>query len=354
MRTPFEIEVIATELRARPLVVIDGGAAGGPADYWWEPSGLVKVFGFEPDLANYRALPKNEHWAYRKMALSNRDGKATFHSYGTVGSLERRRSYEAHGLAFTAAEVDVRRLASLRSEGLVPSLEVIKTDVEEHDIAVLEGAGEYLGEETLCVTSEFTFMQRISGSNFGRMDALLTSNGLLLFGISSGRGALGELSGGDVLYLRDIGSILASPAPAPVKRQRILKLFVLACLFRLPRYAYSLARMGGESGVLSRDEASSLRQAVLRDLFLPALQRSRWAARISAGLAALAQIAAGPAWSAKSGPGNNRLRASRWLFAAARLLPRTWSRRYEASLERLYQRYREQCGVFYEPIDRAE
>jgi hypothetical protein len=82
----------------------------------------------------------------------------------------------------------------------------------------------------------------------------------------------------------------------------------------------------------------------------PSLTRSRKLGRISAVLSALAQNSADPAWGEEIGPGRIRLRMSRWLFAAARLMPSAWSRCCEADFELRYQHDGEQRGILYDSV----
>ena len=350
MQSPYSIPVLAELLRSSPLQVMDVGAAGGPQAHWHAPAGLVKVFGFEPNPDNFRALPQHPDWTYHQLALSDRESTETFHAHGRVGSLEESRTveYVAEGKVFDTIEVEVRTLQALRSEGAIPAMEVIKTDAEYHDLNVLRGAGPYLAEETLCVRSEFAFNRNISHASFGPMDEFLSAGGLLLFTLSTNRGMLGELRGGDFLYLRDFGTVLAGPAPDAVKRERLLKLYVLASIFRFPRYAYSLARAAEDSGVLGAGEGEVLRAAVLRRPFLPAVLRpGDWRPAFVRFFVALATIVAGPAWGGKSGPGANSLAFSRKMFASAHLLPGAWNRRYAANLEDHYKKYCTRRGLYY-------
>jgi hypothetical protein len=180
------------------------------------------------------------------------------------------------------------------------------------------------------------------------MDTLLAENGFLLFGLAHKTGALGEIAGGDFLYLRDPGTIVASTSPVEVKRQRLAKLFVLASLFRIPRLAYAVAVLGQQHGLFAPAESQQLQDLVADAAFLPAIApelRSRHA--IAGFFSVLAQFFAGRKWDGKAGPRSNALQYPRHLFIASRWLPKSLVERYRRYLVRNFRSYTDLAGVRY-------
>lgn len=347
-----QIPAMSALLSEHPLAVIDVGAAGGIQSMWRRP-GLenhVRYFGFEPNPANFSSLREDRVTKYFQLAISDQPGSHPFHACGTVSSLvERDDRVASFADQFETIQVTVETLENLRDANTLPRLDVIKTDAERHDYFVVKGASKYLAAEVLCVTCEVEYSGKRKGSRARDIDELLTPNGFLLFGMQHKLGALGELFGGDVLYLRDVGSILTSDADAAVKRERLLKLGAICLILNHHTYAHVVAQAGEESGVLSAPEADSLRNAIARHVFLPFAVpfRSR-ALRLAHGFSVMAQIASGPKWSSKAAPRPGSLRAYRQLSVDGAYVPRSWRQRYEQRLAEAFQRYKRLRGIFYE------
>jgi hypothetical protein len=240
-------------------------------------------------------------------------------------------------------------LENLRDANVLPRLDIIKSDAERHDYFVIKSAQKYLADEVLCVVSEAEYCGRREGSRVRDIDELLTGNHFLLFGMQHKLGAVGEIFGGDVLYLRDVGSIVTSGADDRVKRERLLKLCAICLILDRHTYAYVIAGAGEESGILSSDEAGSLRRAISEQVFLPfATPLRSKALRIAHVFSVLAQIVSGQKWSSKAAPRPADLRPYRQLSINSGYVPRSWRRRYEQRLRDAFQRYKRLRGIFYE------
>ncbi|MEQ8247494.1 MAG: FkbM family methyltransferase [Alphaproteobacteria bacterium] len=293
-----------------PLCVVDVGCAGGIDPTWRhaECGGAMFFFGFEASPEQFAKLADNSA-SFHQIAVSNRDGELEFHASGTVGSVSERPDREQlFGESFTKVTVQCRTLISLRAEGVVPSLDVLKIDVEGHELEVLEGAKDLLKNETVAVKLEFPFDTSKKGS-FVDLHSLLGHAGFRLFGLSYGQDLVGAIEGGDGIYLMSIENILEGPRP----RQRVIKAFANAICIRQFDYARILVTRATENGIIEESEARVLRRqsdrlVALTDIFPFSFGR----AAAFAGL--LSQLLAGRYARAKSTPKSNRLVPSKRLF----------------------------------------
>lgn len=354
MKSPFRLPTVRNELSVAPIVMIDVGAAGGIQQLWrdQESGPFVRYFGFEPHPANFAALRDDTQTRYFQMALSDRAGTLPFHARTTVGSLVPRHDREAIGDSFDLIEVNVSTIKALASSGIVPAPDIIKTDVERHDYAVLVGAADHL-DRALCVVSEFEYYRTPGGHNFSAFDQLLTERRMMLFGLAQKNGIVGELAGGDLLYLRDVGSIVGDMiAPPSAKRTRIIKLFVICVMLRQSRYAFVVAKSGADVGLLTHEEfvelSSFLDRLTQLNLVIPRFP-SAIRYRIAHALGFFGQLVLGPGSEGKSSPRSNQLVPYRRMFVDGRSIPGSWRRRQRKRFEQAYEHFRKLRGVFYGP-----
>lgn len=157
LRGSNEPEVRFLPVLAREGAFLDVGANIGS---WTGPASrsFQSVHAFEPDAEIVGALRESvaKNVTVHGMALSNRTGVGKFHTpiangrpVTTLASLE---DHEAQGAEFSVCNV---RLAPLDTLNL-RHIDVVKIDVEGHEAAVLEGAGETIDRErpTLIVEIE--------------------------------------------------------------------------------------------------------------------------------------------------------------------------------------------------------
>ena len=352
MISPFESSKIANALKMNPLCVADIGAAGGIDPLWFRYGNnrCLRFFGFEPNPENFLKLQNNSNTQYFQMAIASRRGSGDFYAHSTVGSLSRRPDREEiFGEKYEKLKVQIETLEHLRDSGIIPSLDVVKTDIEEHDIEAIQGIGQYLSEEPLYIKSEFHFYRNITFGNFSRIDDLLTANGLLLFGIQSKLGSCGELEGGDLLYLRSIDQILSSPCNEESKKVRVLKLIAICFFIRNANYAYICVRAAGEAGVLSSGEVEEVIQLIEHKVFLPSVLPKFWVGRtVTHLLTIFLQLLTGKAWTGKSSPRHNRLDEYAPLFVNKVLLPGLVKRGYRQWLDERYDRYVKRRSHYYQ------
>ncbi|WP_211912292.1 FkbM family methyltransferase [Tardiphaga alba] len=287
-----------------PLIFVDVGAAVGVEDPWCDlisDRKLTKVVAFEPHPDNFQKIKREPNGDYHQIAIGEKDDSLPFYLDGTESSLTNRTGNCEHQM------VSVRSLQSLRHDGTIPSLDVIKTDAECHDFEAMMSAGHFLADETLAIQCEFGF-DTVGEPAFREYDAVLSPKGFKLFGLSTQRGALGEIMGGNFLYVRDIFSLLDDVADPQHLRVKALKLFAISISLSNLNYAYVIARALGEQGILSPDESSELVRLSTSGRYMPdAYQSSPLRNRIAAALGNLAHLVVGQDWRAVSSLEANRL-----------------------------------------------
>lgn len=136
-----------TSLVKEGMTIIDIGAAKGFHSLLF--ANLMhdkgKVLAFEPEPAQCYWFSKNvEANNYKcielhQFALSDKEGSATFHTGGGMGSLVPRPAWEA-ALQGEAITVQTRTLDSVLEEEHIREVHIIKMDVQGSDLLVLKGA----------------------------------------------------------------------------------------------------------------------------------------------------------------------------------------------------------------------
>jgi hypothetical protein len=151
------------------------------------------------------------------------------------------------------------------------------------------------------------------------------------------RGAVGDVAGGNLLYLRSIWSAL-NGAEA---RRRAMKLLAIAVTLGNLGYAHAILRASEEAGVLTPAEGAALRELCFKRVFVPdAWGGGRWRARIASAFGMASQLAAGLFWRAVSTPESNRLGGYPFLFRRPSPL---WRRsRVEERYDTYYAEFRKQ------------
>lgn len=330
----FRAPVIVEALRANQLIYVDVGAAVGVEEPWrtmLRAEELTRVVGFEPHPESFKGVERLPNGTYHELAIGEAPGRATFYLYSTLSSLIDRSKEVGNDLP--AIEVAVETLERLRADGTIPSLDIVKTDTELTDYQSVASCGSYLHDEILCVQCEFSFAAEPPERPFRDFDELLQPKGFLLYGLSTQTGGLGQIQGGNLLYLRSIFDLLSRGDDA-TRRVRGIKLFVIALTLSHLDLAYVIARAMGDAGVLAPDEAAALRAVATRFVYVPDTQSFRgWRVGAATALGNLAAAVAGGYARAVSTPSANRMENYRRLIRSPSPF---WP---AANAERLYEQY---------------
>lgn len=241
--------------KAAPVVVADVGARRESGARWMAQFPAVEILAFDPDPeecgrieARFAALPPSAHHLRAfPVALSDVDGRETLYitakpdccslfkpnreMLGHFADLER---FDV----LREEAVSVKRLDSLRREGRLPPIDLLKLDVQGAELKVLKGAQECLAD-CLALEIEVEFSELYEGQAlFADVDSFVRAAGFSLFDIRPQRWTRKceaptdpyergrQLIWGDAIYLRDFKSIPPQAAGgAPV---RMLKLALMA------------------------------------------------------------------------------------------------------------------------------
>lgn len=298
----FALPIVKEAVGASPLTYVDVGAAVGVEEPW---KTLVSnrpgtaVVAFEPHPQSFEAIAKVSNGRYHQMAIANQNGTARLYLKDTLSSLKQLDIHDDY------IEVPVRSLTALREEGMIPSIDILKVDAEHKDFEVILSAGTFLAKETLAVQCEFSFSGGPDEPVFRDFDAHLGPLGFVLFGLSNGRGALGDLYGGNFLYLRSIFHLLKGP---DFTLQKGLKLLAIAVATANMQYAYIIVRAMADSRHLTSAQSEELLKLVSSAAYLPdAILGSPLRQRIVSMIGNAMMLVAGRDWRALSSPSSNRL-----------------------------------------------
>ena len=265
------------------------------------------------------------------MAIGEAPGRAKFYLHSTNSSLIDRS--DQIGLDLPTMEVEVDTLERLRSTGTIPSLDIVKTDTELADYQTIESCGSYLDGEVLCAQCEFSFSGSAPEHPFRDFDALLQPKGFLLYGLSTQIGALGEIQGGNLLYIRSIFDLL-SHGDAAIRRERGIKLFVIALTLSHLDLAYIIGRALEDSGVVTPEEAAILQKVGTHFIYVPdTLPFSGWRVSAASMLGNLTAVVGGGFTRGVSTPSSNRMENYRRLIRSPNIF---WRR---DAMRSLYEKY---------------
>jgi FkbM family methyltransferase len=247
-----------------PFVVVDVGVQGGESVRWRILGDRLVVHGFDPIrevVEELSAMPggvgeRHYHW----MAAGNEDGERDFwvrvdNPYASSLYEQGEDRYALGEKSFRRRRVPVRKLDTLRAQGLLPPADFVKVDVEGFERHVLAGAHDLLAASALGVEIESSFdsSPEYPSSHFGTVHALLHEAGLVVFDLNFNRiprasfqhalqragvptvddqQSVGRVSTLNVLFCRDLiqeadhAENYAAPRP-PASVDQIVKLMII-------------------------------------------------------------------------------------------------------------------------------
>jgi FkbM family methyltransferase len=231
---PREAEFVHQALAAEPIIIVDCGAAGGIDPIFdrlfdWK---IARAVGFEPNPAEFAKLQPTPLVTYLPIAISNTTGRATLHVCGTLRSLVNRKEGRRPSEQFAQIEVDVETLDNISARGVIPRPDIIKIDVEEADYSVLDGSRNIL-DRIVCVKCEVDWQKPAKNGGYVAIQELMQTKGFLLASVAYNQNLVGFMCGGDVLFLRDVDSLLTLQS----SRSIILKLIVTSVALGYLEYA---------------------------------------------------------------------------------------------------------------------
>lgn len=180
------------------MVIFDVGANIG--DFTWQALSLKKdleVHCFEPVKSTHSLLmerfsnpPAEARLSINEVGLSDRQGEESMKIYGEcfgTNSLYERRSCIAENTPFIVSKelrVAFTTLDEYVKEKKVDHIDLMKIDVEGHELRVLKGATASLSIGFIyCIQFEYGGTFRDSGARLGDVFALLQGNGYMLYRI---------------------------------------------------------------------------------------------------------------------------------------------------------------------------
>ena len=279
------------------IVFVDVGAAGSVEQPWDALVGseIGKVVGFEPHPDNFAAIKRYPTGEYHQMAIATTTGTQDFYLWRTLSSLTDR-SAEL-GKTMERIQVSTDSLENLRDKGVIPSLDIVKTDVERHDFEAVASAGPYIHSEVLAIQSEFSMLGDEREAGLHDFICLLRDQ-YLLAEISLKRSSLGEIRGGDCLFLR-------RPTPS-LSREMLLKLMVISAAINNTRLAEAV--LDCLKPHLGTDDLAEISRACAYRYLPDMIPRTRLGMKLSTLFGLMSHLAAGNLWSEKSTFSDNRLR----------------------------------------------
>src|SRR5262245_51490969 len=189
--------VVSAGLLTESFVLIDVGVQGGENIRWRPLGDHLVVHGFDPIQEVVQKLMEenrgrsNRH--YHCMAVGNVDGEQAFYfnpvnpsESSMYGRLADR--FDENG-GEQVRTVPIRRLDSLLAEGVIPTADFVKIDVEGFEKEVLLGAPELLRAGVLGLEADTNFgvSPAYPKSHFGTLAELALEHHLLVFDIAFNR-----------------------------------------------------------------------------------------------------------------------------------------------------------------------
>lgn len=306
----------------------DVGAANGIDDPWlyfWK-QGNVHTVGFEPNPDNYEKIKGLKNSSYHQLAISDKRGRMKFYLDHTYSSLIEREIFDEN---IKSIEVDVETIEHLRETETIPKIDFLKVDAEEVDHLVLLGAGKYLKDEILGMKSEFTFFD-MPNCSFNSIDQTMRDNGFILFDIAFKHTNMEALSGGDVIYFKNIYWMLEQDWDRAYLKNQICKLITLCIINYQIKYAYYCVKESLTAGVFSEDEASELTDLLTQRMYIPNFFANFPGRIFMMNLMFLATRLFSSIYHVdKSTPYANRCEKSTKLWWNRSLIPSGWQKKYK-------------------------
>lgn len=272
---PLDCPILNAINRSSPLQVVDVGAAGGIDPVWHDYclNGNGHAFGFEPFPSSFEKLTSSENICYFPWAISDQVGEAEFFGLTGVGSLSRRLDRERRfGESYEKIQVKTETLENLRQTDVISKIDVLKIDVEGHEMDVLRGAGNFLNE-VLYMKAEFTF-ERSKGNSFADIDSIMAAHGMKLFDFSTNYTHYRSLRGGDVLYMRDVSKLAKSGRKKEELKESILKLVIISIINNNFQYAYFICHVAAQAKIITAEEFTELEKFCTAMIYKPELIRN--------------------------------------------------------------------------------
>jgi FkbM family methyltransferase len=178
---------------ATPSVIFDVGAnIGQTAEAFSKSFPMASIYSFEPFEENFFALrqtaTKIPHVHCVNAALTNSNGTETFwrdlHPNSEWNSLEKQRQAKLENSGKAKKEsIQLIKGDDFCKQEKISQIDILKTDTEGHDLAVLEGFAEMLDlNQILIIVIEVGFLTDVSHTNFQDVNSLLCSKGYKLAG----------------------------------------------------------------------------------------------------------------------------------------------------------------------------
>lgn len=294
---------------------VDVGCAGGfdPFMKRLPNQHLIKFYGYEPNknefekLKNLKNLPQN--FEFHNIAISNLTGKKTFFSNSTVSSIHQREERELRfGEKFEKQIVNCSTLHDCRaSNSITNDIDILKIDTEGSEIDVLNGAGDLLDKEVLCIKLEFGFNSKTGTNKFSEIDDLLTNKGFKLMALTINKSQNGGLSGGDCLYFFD----------PSIRSKRIISKNLLKKL-ALISYSFGFIDFCAILPIFSKkfsnqDFINEIRNLASSQIYLPRLMPF-YSIKLSYIFSLLSILMIGKKCGSKIAPSPNRLLPFKFLY----------------------------------------
>jgi FkbM family methyltransferase len=249
-----------------PFVLIDVGVQGGEHRHWHLLGDHLVVHGFDALEEAVAQLRRKNGWRanrhYHAVAAGKLDEERTFYvnaANPTASSMFRQGASRFDlQIREQTRKVQVRRLDTLLSQGVIPRADFLKVDVEGFEIDVLLGAQQLIAAGVLGIETESNFgiSTNLRNGHFSAISDILVDHGLLVFDLAFNRvprasfqralvakglppasihEGIGKPSTLNVLFCRDAiqEADIAGSYPAPPRPLSIDQLIKLVMIYEL-------------------------------------------------------------------------------------------------------------------------